>query len=225
VSRRAAAAARRQLVESVERRETLVCREDFASFWDRFVGDKQPYVTAGSHLDLVTHGRKRLLPFFGADQLSSIDPERVREWLTTMVELIEAGEVSPKTANNARTYLSMAFEEAARRGLIVRNPCASVRALPVDRPEVEFLRLAEIDAYLDACSPAYRPLAEFLIGTGARVSEAVATRWADVDLEEVSRGSTASASETRATPDRPRASDSVRSRWARASARRCGNSG
>jgi integrase len=184
VSRRAAVAARRKLMESVDRHEVVVRREDFESFWEQFAADKRPYETAGSPLDLVTHGRKRLLPFFGADQLSSIDAERVREWLRVMVELVEAGEISPKTVNNARTSRSMAFEEVSRRGLIVRNPCSAVRALPVDRAEVEFLRLAEIDSYLDACSDTYRPLAEFLIGTGARISEAVAIRWADVDLEE-----------------------------------------
>jgi hypothetical protein len=166
VSRPAAAAARRKLMESIDRREVVVCREDFESFWQQFAADKRPYVTAGSHLDLVTHGRKRLLPFFGADQLSSIDAERVREWLAVMVELVEAGEISPKTVNNARTYLSMAFEEASRRGLIVRNPCSAVRALPVDRAEVEFLRLAEIGSYLDACSDAYRPLAGVLDRNG-----------------------------------------------------------
>ena len=180
----AAAAARRKVAESVDRREITVCREDFADFWERFVADKRPYLTPGSHVDLVTHGRKRLLPFFGTDQLSSIDPERIRDWLAVMVELIEAEKVAPKTGNNARTYLSMAFTEAVRRGLLARNPCDGVPALPVDRTEVEFLRLVEIDTYLSACSDAYRPLAEFLIGTGTRVSEAVATRWADIDLEE-----------------------------------------
>jgi hypothetical protein len=176
-SRQAAAAARRNVVESVARREITVCRENFADFWERFAADKRPYLTPGSHVDLVTHGRKRLLPFFGSDQLSSIDPERIRDWLAVMVELIEADEVAPKTINNARTYLSMAFTEAVRRGLLPRNPCDGVPGLPVERAEVEFLRLAEIDHYLSACSDAYRPLAEFLIGTGARVSEAVATRW------------------------------------------------
>jgi hypothetical protein len=79
-SRRAAATARRKLRESVDRGEVVVCREEFAAFWERFVRDKRPYVTAGSHLDLTAHGRKRLLPFFGEDQLSSIDSDRVREW-------------------------------------------------------------------------------------------------------------------------------------------------
>lgn len=159
-----------------------MCRESFASFWERFVLDRRPYLTPGSHTDLTIHGRKRLLPFFGEDQLSDIDSDRVREWITLMVELIEAGD--PKTVNNARTYLSMVLTAAVRRGLLVRNPCDGVPALPVERSEVEFLRLAEIDLYLNARSETYRPLAEFLIGTGARVSEAIATRWADVDLEE-----------------------------------------
>jgi len=43
----------------------------------------------------------------GGDQLSSIDPDRVREWHAVMVELVEAGELSPKTVDNARTYLSV----------------------------------------------------------------------------------------------------------------------
>ena len=184
VNRRAAATARRKLTESIDRGETTVCREDFETYWNRFASERRAYLTARSHLDLTTHGRKRLVPFFGDDQLSNIDPDRVREWLAVMVELIEAGELSPKTVNNARTYLSVAFNEAVRRGLLPRNPCAGVPALPLERTEIEFLRLAEIDPYLEACSGPYRPLAEFLIGTGARISEAVASRWADLDLEE-----------------------------------------
>jgi hypothetical protein len=129
VSRRAAAAARRKLLESTDRGEITVCREEFESFWERFAMDKRPYLTPGSHLDLVTHGRKRLLPFFGPDQLSSIDSERARDWLAVMVELVEAGEISAKTVNNARTYLSVAFNEAVRRGLLPRNPCNGVPGL------------------------------------------------------------------------------------------------
>ena len=55
--------------------------------------ERRPYMTSGSHQDLTTQGRKRLLPFFGADPLSKVDEERVREWLATMVELVEAGEL------------------------------------------------------------------------------------------------------------------------------------
>jgi integrase len=141
-------------------------------------------MTAGSHIDLMTHGRKRLLPFFGADPLARIDEDRVREWLADMVELIEADELAPKTVNNARTCLPVALNEAVRRGLIPRNPCAYVPALPLQPGEIEYLRLADIQPYIEGCAAHYRALAEFLIGTGARVSEAVATRWPDLDLDQ-----------------------------------------
>lgn len=41
----------------------------------------------------------------------------------------------------------------------------------------------EIERYLEACADHYRPLAAFLIGTGARISEALAVCWPDLDLE------------------------------------------
>lgn len=75
--------------------------------------DRRRYVTPGTHIDLITHGRKCLLPFF-AGPLSDIDGERSREGLATMVELVDDGELSPKTVNNARTYLSVALSEAVR---------------------------------------------------------------------------------------------------------------
>jgi integrase len=104
-----------------------------------------------------------------------------------MLELVDAGELAPKTVNNARVHLSSAFKEAARRGprrgLMARNPCEAVRQLPADQIELEYLRLHEIGLYLAACSAHYRPLAEFLIGTGTRVSEAIAVRWRDLDLD------------------------------------------
>jgi len=69
-------AARRRLQESVDRGEVKVTREIFDAFWIRFLPDRRAYMTAGSHLDLTTHGRKRLVPFFGADLLDALLGER-----------------------------------------------------------------------------------------------------------------------------------------------------
>ena len=183
-SRTAASTARRKLLESIDRGEVKVCRETFETFWNRFAAERRPYMTAGSHIDLCAHGCRRLVPFFGSDPLSKIDEDRVREWLGVMVERVEAGELRPKTVNNARTCLSVALNEACRRGLIPRNPCAAVPALPIDRHELDYLRLDEIGPYVDACIAHYQPLAAFLIGTGARISEALAIQFHHIALDQ-----------------------------------------
>ena len=182
-SRSAATTARRRLLESIDRQEIKPARETFESFWTKLLVEKRPYLSPGSMQDFETHGRKRLLPAFGDSKLAQIDADRVREWLADMVELVEAGELAPKTVNNARTCLSVACNAAVRRGLMPRNPCDDVPPLPLAQEEIDYLRLAEIEPYLDACSECYRPLAETLLGTGARISEAIALRWPDIDLE------------------------------------------
>jgi integrase len=55
--------------------------------------------------------------------------------------------------------------------------------LPEPHREMDYLRLEEIPVYLAACGRMYRPLAELLIATGLGISEALALRWDDVDLE------------------------------------------
>ena len=61
-SRRAAATARRRLVESIQRGEVKVARETFESFWLRLLEERRRYMTKGSSEDFETRGRKRLLP-------------------------------------------------------------------------------------------------------------------------------------------------------------------
>lgn len=100
-----------------------------------------------------------------------------------MVRRVEADEISARTIKNARTCLSVALNEARRRGLIARNPCASVPALPVHRRELDYLRLNEIAPYLDACAAYNQLLARLLIGSGVRISEALALRFGHQDAE------------------------------------------
>ena len=138
----------------------------------------------GTYENYEVQGRKRLLPSLGPKRLSAIDEDLLRdEWWAEMVELVEAGELAPKTVNNTRTCLSVALGEAVRRKLLPSNPCEWIKPLPVEKVEIDYLRLAEIDRYLEACPDHYRSLAELLIGTGARISEALAVRCADLDLE------------------------------------------
>jgi integrase len=184
ISRRAARAAKRTLEESIRRGEVKVARESFEAFWNRFLTDRKPYLTRGTFQNYEIQGRKRLLPLLRSKRLSVVDEDLLSdEWWAEMVELVEAGELGPKTVNNTRTCLSVALGEAVRRKLLPSNPCQAIKPLPVEKVEIDYLRLAEIDGYLDCCPDRYRPLAELLIGTGARISEALAIRCTDLDLE------------------------------------------
>lgn len=75
------------------------------------------------------------------------------------------------------------LNDAARDGLIVANPALRVERLPPTHIERDYLRLDEIALYLHSCSVTYRPLAETLIGSGVRISEALALTTGDLELE------------------------------------------
>ena len=181
-TRAAAATARNELIEML--RTDAPAREpsQFDAFFAQIVREKRAYLTVGALEDLESHGRTRLIPFFADSELATIDERDVRDWLALMCEDVEAGELSAKTVNNARTWLAVVFNEAVRRRQMARNPVKAVPRLPHVAPELDYLRIEEIDRYLDACGTRYRPLAELLIGTGTRISEALALTWADVDL-------------------------------------------
>jgi integrase len=67
---------------------------------------------------------------------------------------------------------------------MVTNPALEIPKLPDAHVEREYLRLHEIPVYLDSCSVVYRPLAELLIGSGLRISEAIALQLGDLELED-----------------------------------------
>lgn len=79
--------------------------------------------------------------------------------------------------------LVVGLNHAVEDGLIAANPALGVRRLPSAHIEREFLRLEEIPRYLDACSGVHRRLAELLIGSGLRISEALGLRVGDLELE------------------------------------------
>ncbi len=73
--------------------------------------------------------------------------------------------------------------DAVKNGLIATNPAIGVPRFPRTHTERDYLRLHEIPVYLDSCSTEYEPLAALLIGTGARISEALAIRPSDLKLD------------------------------------------
>ena len=183
-SERSARNAKRRLVEAVERSEVRHTRESFGHFWQRWLARRKPYLEPATWRGYEIDGRKRLLPAFDSIALGRLEVEHVRGWMEEQAETVEAGEVAAKTVNNALGTLVVCLNAAAEDGLIAANPALRVKRLPPAHGEREYLRLHEIPLYLDSCSHVYRPLAETLIGSGLRISEALALRIRDLELEE-----------------------------------------
>lgn len=182
-SQRAARDARRHLVEQVERGEVRHTKETFGGYWERWLTHRRPYLEPGTWTGYEIHGRKRLVPAFGSLSLDDVGVDAVRAFASELSEAAEAGELAIKTANNALGTLAICLNDALKDGLIVANPALLVGRLPSAHIERDYLRLEEIPRYLDGCSDLYRPLAETLIGSGLRISEALALRPGDLELE------------------------------------------
>jgi integrase len=181
--RREAQAWLHQRLAAVERGEVISDRREFADYFDAWLAEHRPRLEDGTYRDYETHGRLRLKPFFGERRLAVITAADVRRYVS---ELVACGQYSAKTINNSLVVLRLALGHAEEDGLISRNPAASKPGhrdrikLPAEHREMDYLRLDEIPRYLSACSETYRALAELLIATGLRISEALALTWADV---------------------------------------------
>ncbi|MHB1538409.1 MAG: tyrosine-type recombinase/integrase [Solirubrobacteraceae bacterium] len=183
-SERAARDAKRRLVEQVERGEVRHTKRSFGEHWQRWLAHRKPYLEPGTWTGYEIDGRKRLLPAFESVPLGRLGVEQVRAWMEEQAEAIDAGEIAPKTVNNAFGTLVVCLNAAVEDGLMPANPAMRVPRLPPAHIEREHLRLDEIGVYLDSCSDLYRPLAEVLLGAGLRISEALALRVDDLELEQ-----------------------------------------
>jgi integrase len=183
-SQTAAANYRRRQTERVERREVIHTKETFGEFWPRWLERRKPYLEEGTWAAYERDGRLRLMPVLESVPLERMQLEHVQELMDQMVESMEAGELAPKTINNTLGTLVVALNAAVKEKRIVANPALEVPKLPAAHIERDYLRLHEIPLYLDSCSELYRPLAETLIGSGLRISEAIGLQIGDLELEE-----------------------------------------
>jgi hypothetical protein len=132
-------------------------RERFEQYWPRHLRHARGDMTQGSWEDVRANGTKRLLPYFTGMQMGRIVVAVVRDWRAVMLESVEAGEWAPKTINNARIALLGCCRMAVEDALMAHNPVLNVRPLPIDFTERPYLRLAQINDYIDACGGRRRP--------------------------------------------------------------------
>ena len=74
---------------------------------------RKPYLEPGTWAGYEIDGRKRLLPAFESIPLGRLDVEQVRIWVDEQAEAVVAGEIAPKTVNNALGTLVVCLNAAA----------------------------------------------------------------------------------------------------------------
>src|ERR1700730_16117474 len=136
-----------------------------------FIGAAVKYMEAdGERLYL-----KPIIAKIGSMPLAKIDQGLIDK---TAKELYPEG--SPATLNRqVYTPIAAVLNHAAKRGLcskrVIERPL-----LPLGR--IRWLTFEEAERLIEACSPHLRSLVVFILGTGARLSEALYLDWRDVDL-------------------------------------------
>jgi integrase len=157
-----------------------------------------------------------LKPTLGKVTLAKFTPREAERWLgrldkaRTRSRTPRATKATPKpkpipghllsqsTKRSAYAVLTLAMQAAVRDGLIPANPLTDIKRPRKARTEVPVMTAAEVEKMLTAAQGStVEPLIVFVANTGCRIGEALALRWADVDLDNstatISRASITSA--------------------------------
>jgi integrase len=92
--------------------------------------------------------------------------------------------LSDSSVRSVYTVLRLALDGAIRDGLLARNPAAVVKRPGVARKEAVHASAVNVTALLNAANGLrYRDVLVLIAATGIRRGEALALRWADLDLD------------------------------------------
>jgi len=124
---------------------------------------------------------KHLVPAIGKHRLDRLQPEHLERLYQRMID----GGARPGTAHQVHRTARTAFGEAERRGHISRNPAGLAKAPRVQPDPIEPWGIDEVRRILEAASGS-RNSARWAVALalGLRQGEALALRWADVDLDQ-----------------------------------------
>jgi integrase len=140
----------------------------------------RPNIRDSSYQGYRTAVTKHMLPVIGSLRLDRLEPEQIEAVYRRMTD---AG-ARPATVHQVHRTLRTALGEAERRGHLGRNPAQLVRPPRIQPEPVEPFSIDEVQRLL-ATAQTRRNRARWAIALalGLRQGEALALRWADIDLE------------------------------------------
>jgi integrase len=128
--------------------------------------------------------KNHLLPKFGRMRIDEIRPQIIAKWLDEK----KAAGYKPATIDKLRVVLGRSFELGRRWGVpgTTVNPIRAVDRPRYDNARHRYLTADEAQRLRGACEASTNPQLGHIVGllllTGARKSELLQAKWADVDL-------------------------------------------
>jgi integrase len=151
---------------------------EYAEEWLRLHRPEIRVTTADQYERLLRH---HILPALGDLPLDGLRVEDLRRWIADIQE-----RRSKKTARLAYGLLRKILNDAVAEGKIAENPIRRVKAPRAPTRRNDPWSAEQIRAFILGAmnwNPPHGHLFAFLLGTGARIGEALALRWGDVDLQ------------------------------------------
>lgn len=121
--------------------------------------------------------RSLILPVFGGQEIASIQPHEIRQWISGL----EKRSYAPATIAKAYQILSRCFRVAVTDGLIPRTPCREIKLPKNEQLEKRFLSTTEVERLADSIEDRYRTFVLTAAYTGLRFGEMAALRVDDLD--------------------------------------------
>ena len=148
-------------------------------------------------LEGYTRTAKHLSRQLGGVQLTKLTPVQVQRALGAICDSsaavvtkrnkgIEQPGAGVRTANQCRTNLHTALEDAVRMQLIARNPVTATKPLKAVQKEDVVWTLAQMQKFLEvAQEDSLRDLFIVAVGSGLRRGELLGLRWRDVEVNAI----------------------------------------
>ena len=146
-------------------------------------------IRSTTHASYSTHVKKHILPTLGRVKLQKLTPVMINSLYAQLLKdgkVCGSGGLSASSVRRVHATLHRALGDAVRWDRLFRNPCDAADAPRVGGTEekTQAWTNLELREFLEVVKPdRLYPLWLTLAMTGLRRGEALALRWADVDLE------------------------------------------
>lgn len=149
-------------------------------------------------VDIITYqgyssvAKAHIIPYFENKRLklSAVNRDVIQEYINVKSgngRLDGKGGLSPKTMKTHKLILQLAFKEAMKDELIVKNPCEYVTLPKMQRREATFYTIGQLnDLFAAVKNEPLFPLIYLTVIYGLRRSEVLGLKWDSINFEQKS---------------------------------------